>query len=272
MKLFKKKSKGNLYAPSSDLPSVHRKPPIQPDQLESKLAMPKPIRILMKEVCNRPEYEKTQVECLPFSSSVHSDRTQGGDGQTTRSFSMIHPMPAVDSHEEDNESDTTYRSARASLSTPDSTDKGDATPPEPDKLAPSKPNSPAVNTDDRGQLLQALKARIVRMERQRASEMAERQRMERDWLDNKREMMEALIETQRQLTLLLKQTVRATRSSSVSNPEASLAGRRLSASVPRSQGHRAKRPEWTRLSSLDAYEAYADVPRYPVSRVNRKYQ
>lgn len=250
MKLFKKKSKGNLYAPSSDLPSVHRKPPIQPDQLEPKLAMPKPRRMRMKEVWDRPEDEKTQVERFPFSSSVH----------------------AVDSHEEDNESDTTYRSARASLSTPDSTDKGDATPPEPDKLAPSKPNSPAVNTDDRGQLLQALKARIVRMERQRASEVAERQRMERAWLDNKREMMEALIETQRQLTLLLKQTVRATRSSSVSNPEASLAGRRLSASVPRSQGHRAKRPEWTRLSSLDAYEAYADVPRYPVSRVNRKYQ
>ncbi|KAG1141766.1 hypothetical protein G6F37_011777 [Rhizopus arrhizus] len=261
MKLFKKKSKSSLCEPFFDLPAVNRKPPIQPDRMEPRLAMPKPRRF-MKEIWDRPE-EKTEVDRLPFSSSVHDPRLHRG--QTARSFEKKSPTPAIDS--DDSESVRTYHSARASLADLDSTEQ--AYPRSSPALSEPSPkqNSPAVNTDDRRQL----QARIVWMERQRAKEMAERQRMERALLDSKREVMEALIDTQRQLTLLLKHTVKEKRSSSVSHPEASLAGRRPLAA---SQGLRAKRPERTshRLSYLDVYDSHrACVHRYPVMRSNKRY-
>ncbi|KAG0778627.1 hypothetical protein G6F22_011124 [Rhizopus arrhizus] len=221
----------------------------------------------MKEIWDRPEDEKTQVDRLPFSSSVHEHRLHGRRGQTMRSFEKKNPTAAIDSHQDDSESDGTYHSARASLadSTPD-LDSTEQAYPAPSEPSP-KQNSPAVNTDDRRQL----QARIVWMERQRAKEMAERQRMERALLDSKREVMEALIETQRQLTLLLKHTVKEKKSPSVSHPEASLAGRRHLAA---SQGFRAKRPERTshRLSYLDVYDSHrAYVHRYPLTRSNKRY-
>jgi hypothetical protein len=273
MKLFKKKSKGSLCEPFSDLPAVNRKPPIQPDRMEPRLAMPKPRRRFMKEIWDRPEDEKTQVDRLPFS--VHDHRLHGRGGQTMRSFEKKNPTAAIDSHQDDSESDGTYHSARASLadSTPDldSTEQAYPTHRPRSSPAPSEPspnqNSPAVNTDDREQL----QARIVWMEWQRAKEMAERQRMERALLDSKREVMEALIETQRQLTLLLKHTAKEKRSPSVSHSEAFLAGRRHLAA---SQGLRAKRPERTshRLSYLDTYDSHrAYVHRYPVTRSNKRY-
>lgn len=210
MKLFKKKSKSSLCEPLSDLSAVNRKPPLQPDRVEPRLAMPKPRRRFMKEIWDRPEDEKTQVDRLPFSSSVHEHRLHGRRGQTMRSFEKKNPTAAIDSHQDDSESDGTYHSARASLadSIPDldSTEqaypthrpRSSSAPSEPSQIAPPKQNILAVNTDDRGQL-QALKARIVWMERQRANEMAERQHMECALLNSKREVMEALIETQRHL-------------------------------------------------------------------------
>ncbi|KAG0738513.1 hypothetical protein G6F62_008822 [Rhizopus arrhizus] len=282
MKLFKKKSKSSLCEPFSDLSAVNRKPPLQPDRMEPRLAMPKPRRRFMKEIWDRPEDEKTQIDRLPFSSSVHEHRLHGRRGQTMRSFEKKNPTAAIDSHQDDSESDGTYHSARASLagSIPDldSTEqaypthrpRSSSAPSEPSQIAPPKQNILAVNTDDRGQL-QALKARIVWMERQRANEMAERQHMECALLNSKREVMEALIETQRQLTLLLKHTVKEKKSPSVSHPEASLAGRRHLAA---SQGFRAKRPERTshRLSYLDVYDSHrAYVHRYPLTRSNKRY-
>ncbi|KAG1171542.1 hypothetical protein G6F36_011738 [Rhizopus arrhizus] len=173
MKLFKRKKSDGKIAHSSLLsePSIQENStPKEP----AMIVMPKPRRILTptRAILNGFDREKTEVE--------ESEGRRPLEWSNTKK-----------------ESTRAYDSALETLSEQDRTQ----TPlPDPLPSSPAQPSPPAiVPSDETEQLLQALKAKVLWMEKQQALDRAEWQRKEKELLENRQEMMERLRETESQL-------------------------------------------------------------------------
>ncbi|KAG1448545.1 hypothetical protein G6F46_011200 [Rhizopus delemar] len=196
MKLFKRKKSDGKIAHSSLLsePSIQENStPKEP----AMIVMPKPRRILTptRAILNGFDREKTEVEESEGRRPLEWSNTKKENLLLVQSISHT-LLDAPTSHEDDDHS-RAYDSALETLSEQDRTQ----TPlPDPLPSSPAQPSPPAiVPSDETEQLLQALKAKVLWMEKQQALDRAEWQRKEKELLENRQEMMERLRETESQL-------------------------------------------------------------------------